>query len=237
MNESPLNPRRPSPLDAEAAQDLTRAILARTSGSPCLQLEEMACAYVDGELADDQVSLVQGHLAHCHGCAQLVQALRHASAILPRMAEVDPGPWFTARVMRATVHAPRPAAFAWRAIWSQLLHRPRIALEAAYVGTAMSLMGLALPLPASLATPRALVRTLSPAPLVVPLKAPAQRVLGQLVTAEQRSLASVQRGFRLGGAGSPAEAGLWQRGSLRVRGWLRGLRGAPSEKPLEPANP
>ncbi len=232
MHRDPLKPTLPDP---QAALDLTRAILARTSGSPCARVEELACDYVDGDLEPAQQGLVRGHLEHCAGCAQLVAALGVATALLPRMAEVDPGPWFTARVLRATVHAPRPTRDGW-ATWMHLLHRPRIALEAAYVGTAMSLLGLSLPMPASFPSPRALVRTLSPEPLVVPLKAPAQRVLGQLVAAEQRTVASVQRGLGLDGINPPAPEGLWQRCSLRVRAWLRDLRGVPAEKTPPPAN-
>ncbi|HJW31976.1 MAG TPA: zf-HC2 domain-containing protein [Holophagaceae bacterium] len=234
----PNAPNRPTPPDPQAALDLTRAILARTSGSPCARVQELGCEYVDGELEATQARLVRAHLDHCPGCAQWMTALSRATALLPRLAEVDPGPWFTARVMRATVHAPRRAS-KWRATWLQLLHRPRIALEAAYVGTAMSLMGLALPLPVSLPSPRTLAQTLSPEPFVAPLKAPAQRVLGQIVVAEQRTLASVQRGLKLGVATSKGEApaGLWQRASQRVRGWLRQVRGAPQDKVPNPTNP
>lgn len=234
MHDAPLNPSLPDP---QPALDLTRAILARTSGSPCLRVQDLACDYVDGELEATHQRLVHAHLEHCEPCAHLMTALARATALLPRMAEADPGPWFTARVMRATLHAPRQG-HEWRATWMQLLHRPRIALEAAYLGTAVSLLGLSLPLPASLPAPRALVRTLSPEPLLVPLKAPAQRMLGQLVAAEQRTVASVQRGLKLDGATADgaASAGLWQRGSVRVRGWLRGLRGMPEEKAPTPAN-
>ncbi|MBI3131417.1 MAG: zf-HC2 domain-containing protein [Acidobacteria bacterium] len=235
MHDAPLNPYLPDP---PVALDLTRAILARTSGSPCLRVQDLACHFVDGELEATQERLVRGHLDHCEDCAHLMKALALATTLLPRMAEADPGPWFTARVMRATVHATR-RSHEWRATWMQLLHRPRIALEAAYLGTAVSLLGLSLPMPESLPAPRALVRTLSPEPLLVPLKAPAQRMLGQLVAAEKRTVASVQRGLKLDGAAAEGatSAGWWQRGSVRVRGWLRGLKGMSEEKAPTPANP
>lgn len=240
MPDTPIKPLRPDALDSSASLDLTRAILARTSGSPCARVRDLACAYVDGELESARRSLVGGHLEHCHACARMVASLARATSLLPRMAEVDPGPWFTARVLRATVHAPRRAAFDGWATWVRLLHRPRIALETAYLGTALSFMGLALPLPASLGSPRALLRNLSPEPLVAPLKAPAARVLGQLAAAERRTAASVQRGLKLGGAPPQGEAPkgtLWQRGSLRLRGWWRALRGLPPENTAPPANP
>jgi hypothetical protein len=159
--------------------------------------------------------------------------------MLPRMAEADPGPWFTARVLRATVYAPRRSATHWRATWIQLLHRPRIALEAAYVGTAMGLLGLALPMPAFLPAPGDLVQTLSPAPLVAPLKAPAQRVLGQFAAAERRTATHLQQGLGLAAspaAGSVPAGTIWKRGTLRVRGWFHGLRRPPAEKAAPPTN-
>ncbi len=240
MHDAPIKPLRPDALTPEAALDLTRAILARTSGSPCARVRDLACAYVDGELESARQGLVAGHLEHCEACAQVVTALTRATALLPRMAEADPGPWFTARVLRATVHAPRRPAFDGWAAWVGLLHRPRIALEAAYLGTALSFMGLALPLPASLGSPRTLLRNLSPDPLVAPLKAPAERVLGPLVAAERRTAASVQRALKLGAAPSQGEAAKktpWQRASMRLRGWWRALRGLPPENTAAPPNP
>lgn len=58
-------------------------------------------------------------------------------ADLPLLAEMDPGPGFADRVLRATSHRPAPAG--WRARWTDgwqaLVRRPRFAWEAAYVAT------------------------------------------------------------------------------------------------------
>jgi hypothetical protein len=56
---------------------------------------------------------------------------------LPRLAEMEPGPGFTDRVLRVTSLKPSPAG--WRArvsaAWRALVRRPRFAWEAAYVAT------------------------------------------------------------------------------------------------------
>ena len=121
--------------------DLTQAILARTSGAPCGRLRERACAFVDGELPSAQAALVAAHLEHCLACTALVARLREARAVLPGFATVDPGPWFAARVLRACAQRPQPSR------WQRLIHRPRIALESAYLGAALGFVGMCLPLP------------------------------------------------------------------------------------------
>jgi len=128
-------------MDGYGGPDLTQAILARTSGGSCEALRAQACAYVDGELDPLRAGLVEAHLAHCAGCTGLVATLRAAEARLPELRAVDPGPWFTQRVLRACRPAPTPS------LWSRLLHRPRFALEAAYVGGALVFLLLRLPLP------------------------------------------------------------------------------------------
>jgi hypothetical protein len=56
---------------------------------------------------------------------------------LPLLAEMDPGPGFTERVLLATSR--KPAPLGWRArasgAWRALVRRPRFAWEAAYVAT------------------------------------------------------------------------------------------------------
>lgn len=204
---------RPSP------PDLTGAILARTSGSPCARLREQACAYVDGGLDGIQRTLVDTHLAHCPGCAGLVAALCEARTVLPSLSTVDPGPWFTSQVLRATVKAPIPAGF-----WLRLMHRPRVALETAFLGTAAGLVGMALPLPVAgrAADVPALVQ-----PLETTLRAAVVRVSG----AEQRLAVRTVRTLQ-SQARRPKDAGA--RLAARMRRWFRPDRPSRSS---EPANP
>jgi len=218
-------------LPPEKALDLTRAILARTSGSPCQRLRDLACAYVDGELEADQQDLVRSHLDICPGCAALVTALALSEAALPGLAHLDPGPWFTQAVLRATTRQrPQPSA------WWKLMHRPRIALEAAYLGAAAGMLGLSLPLPSMDLGAKV------PA-LVQPLGASVQRVAGQVAQAEQRTAKSLQEGLRPIATPRLAAPGgsLWQGLFARSKAWLLELRRAPAPHPPKkeppPANP
>ena len=203
---------------------LTQAILARTSGSPCERLHALACDFVDGALEEAQGSLLRGHMDHCAACAGLVRALVESKAVLPAMAEVDPGPWFTQRVLRTTSWRPAGQGFDARAAWRRLLHRPRIALETAYLGAAMGLIGLHAPVPWHSLRPPALIQTL-------PLKAPAERMAGSLIQAEQRTAAALRDALHPDAEASFA-AGLWRRASFKVRGWFQNR-----EKASNPANP
>jgi len=211
---------------------LTQAILARTSGSTCQRLKDLACAYVDGALEVGQQSLGRGHLEICPSCAALVKALALSETTLPSLVHLNPGPWFTQRVLRATVHRTEQPS-----LWWKLMHRPRIALEAAYLGAAAGLMGSYLPLPMPHLTARV------PA-MVQPLGASVQRVVGQVVQAERRTSNTLQRGL----VPKPApmarvpSRSLWQRLTARIRSRLQAFHKAPSqpkagEKSPKPGNP
>lgn len=204
--------------------DLTQSILARTSGSSCQRLQDLACDFVDGALDEPHTQLVRAHLDHCSECAALVKALQLSTAVLPALSSMDPGPWFAQRILRATTHAPRGAMqrpFDLRAAWARLMHRPRIAMEAAYLGAVAGMLGLYLPT----STPfdaRAAVTSaytaVSPSRLVEPLKTPARRVMGQFIQAEQRTAESLQQAFI---PKKDANAkGLWQRSMTKIRKWL-----------------
>ncbi|MBI1751268.1 MAG: zf-HC2 domain-containing protein [Acidobacteria bacterium] len=228
MNEPLLPP--------EAGLDLTRAILARTSGPACQRLHNLACAFVDGELDSAQGGLVRLHLASCPSCQSLVGALIETRNLLPALAQTNPGPWFTQRVMRATTRRPAPQnATDRRPLWWKLMHRPRIALEAAYLGAAAGLVGSYLPIP----TPPVSLRV--PA-FVHPLGASAQRVKSQVVQAERRSTLALQQSLRPKAATSAEpRPTLWQRSSAWARARLRAFRSAPPPpakgNEASPANP
>ncbi len=207
-------------LDPEA---LTQAILARTSGAPCRRARALACDFVDGGLDGAQADLLRGHLAHCAACSALVRALAESGRLLPTLAEADPGPWFTQRVLRSTSRRSAGHGPDVRAAWRKLLHRPRIALETAYLGAVAGMMGLYAPVPWHSLVPPAQVWT-------VPLQASAQRAAGAVVRVEQYTAASLRRTFLPLREASPA--GLWQRAVAKVRGWLKRLEAA-----LKPANP
>jgi len=223
----PLSPApKVVPLDPGGSPELTRAILARTSGDPCHRLQGLACDFVDGTLEAGQASLVRLHLGHCEACSALVEVLASLQTDLPAMAQVDPGPWFTQAVLRATRHQPSRRGADLRDLWWRLMHRPRIALETAYLGAAAGLMGIYLPLPdLALRVPA----------LVQPLGDSALRVAGQVAQAERRTSASLQRSLRPIATPRPTplpRGSLWQRLSSWIRTRLQVFR-----KPAPPPSP
>ena len=231
-----MNPMHPGPM--ATSPELTRTILARTSGDPCHRLQSLACDFVDGALEAEQASLVRLHLGHCAACSALVGALASLQADLPSMAQADPGPGFTQAVLRATRRQPPRREADPRDLWRKLMHRPRIALEAAYLGAAAGLVGIYLPTP----IPDLALRV--PA-LVQPLGDSALRVAEQLTQAERRTSASLQRSFQPAVTtrlDSLTNGSLWRRVSARIGTWLQVFRRAPAPpgpeaKKPPPANP
>lgn len=121
---------------AEPAPDLTPEILQRTSGLACGKARSQLCDWVDGQLRREDGELLGIHLKHCSSCHDLAATLISLKADLPAMAEVTPDPDFCPLVLKSTVARRR-----WRVPvvkwWESLFQRPRIAFEAAYLGTLM----------------------------------------------------------------------------------------------------
>jgi predicted anti-sigma-YlaC factor YlaD len=122
--------------------ELTTRILRRTTGPVCDTVRDRLCDWVDATLDPIEATRVGGHLSRCPECAALGRVLTSMRAELSLLAEVDPDPGFVADVLARTSLRPRRAGLAER-MWarvSELLERPRIALEGAFV--AAMLVGL-----------------------------------------------------------------------------------------------
>jgi anti-sigma factor RsiW len=132
---------------SEAEPGLANDILARTSGPACGSAQALLCDLVDGELAQQETQLVEGHLEHCARCAMLRTTLVWLRAELPQMAALEPRPELLSAILSATtgereqrdsvVAAVTAAA---RGIWEHLVARPRLAWEAAYVATVLAVL-------------------------------------------------------------------------------------------------
>lgn len=123
--------------DARGLATVAAGVAARTGGRPCERARDLAGRAVDDPLAAMDRALVDGHLAVCADCREFVLTLEAVVATLPELAELDPGPVFTARVLAATSQRPaRARDFAWwQRQWDALVRRPRFAIEAAYALT------------------------------------------------------------------------------------------------------
>ena len=137
-------------LDASGHEALTRAILARTSGNGCAAARDRLCDFVDDALAPFDRSLVDGHLAHCPGCAALAAALAEATSVLPSFATLTPPTSVVFDVLRATSRRPPEPGLGERlSVWlGRVAARPRFSLEVAYVLTVLLLVVLGNPVDA-----------------------------------------------------------------------------------------
>ncbi len=137
-------------LDASGHEALTRAILAKTSGNACGSARERLCDFVDDTLAPFDRSLMDGHLAHCHACADLAAALAESAAVLPSFVSLAPRMSVVLDVLRATSRRPVEPGLGERlSAWlGRVAARPRFSLEVAYVLTVLLLVVLGNPVDA-----------------------------------------------------------------------------------------
>jgi anti-sigma factor RsiW len=124
--------------------ELTAEIVRRTAGSVCESARDRLCAWVDATLDPVETAYVSGHLERCAECAALGRALASMRTELPRLAEIEPDPEFTAAVLARTSLRSRPAPWVerWMASLRLLLDRPRIALEGAFVAAMIVVLPL-----------------------------------------------------------------------------------------------
>jgi hypothetical protein len=144
--------------DRQRNEDFVRDVLSRTSGSGC----DRACAQLsdlmDGTLEGMDRELVQAHLEHCDPCRSVAVTFGWLEPLLPQMAEIDPGPAFTARVVKETsrresyrkpVYAgPTGAAGLMDRVgrwWEQQVMRPMFAAQVAYVATVLLVLLMTVP--------------------------------------------------------------------------------------------
>lgn len=125
--------------------NLTEAILQRTSGRPCPRARDLLCDLTDGSLAGPDVELVRAHLDACRECAAIARVLGLHAELLPALAEITPDERFVSDVLARTTRLRRGglAGSAERLVqrWRQVLARPRFAAEGAYLGSIL-LVGL-----------------------------------------------------------------------------------------------
>lgn len=113
---------------------LVEGVLERTIGSACAQARNLLPAQVDRDLTATDQELVALHLSSCATCSRLATTLSMLKRELPSLAEVPLDARFTREVLAATL-APRARLQRWwLSRWSAWVHRPRFAMEAAYIG-------------------------------------------------------------------------------------------------------
>ena len=122
----------------EDQKDLADSILERTSGLACNRARAHLCDFVDGALDQRYRPPLMAHLKHCSACNRLAGQLSELNHVLPKWAEIDPGPGFLAQVLRVTRAEPARITTVWESavkFWQRLIGRPRFSWEAAYAAT------------------------------------------------------------------------------------------------------
>lgn len=144
--------------DRERNESFVRDVLNRTSGSACDRACEQLSNLMEGSLEGMDRQLVQAHLEHCDPCRTLAVTLGWLEPLLPQMAEIDPGPAFTARVLerttgRARLEDPATAVPGGAAglmdrvgrWWDRQILRPGFAAQVAYAATVILVLLTAVP--------------------------------------------------------------------------------------------
>ena len=209
-------------------EDFVQGVLRRTSGSACERALGMLPDLNEERLADLDRQLVQAHLEHCQGCRAVAVTLGWLGRTLPAMAELDPGPAFTAAVVGRTSGALTPAEKAVRrgaAIgpaglmdrlgrwWQQQIFKPLFPAQFAYVATVILVLLTALPISPFRGAPGQAAQMLQAGPQGLPLVGSAQ------VLVQQGAGAVLDRA-------EGAVGGAWR--SLEMEVERRNLRSGPS---------
>lgn len=187
------------------AESFVGDVLGRTSGSAC----ERASARL-GDLMADRLTgldrqLVQAHLEHCPRCRELAVTEGWLAALLPRMAEVEPGPEFLATVLQRTtavgrtavgVAAPTgPAGWMDRLgrWWERQIVRPQFAVQAAYVATVLLVLVTYTPGSPLRQVPQKALTVITAGPEATPVIGPAMVRVGDWVDGQGAEVADVGR--------------------------------------------
>lgn len=178
--------------DRRRDEDFVRNVLGKTSGSPCARAVGLLPQLVDHELPDLDRRLVQSHLEHCEDCRAVAVTLGWLGTLLPAMAELDPGPDFTAGVLARTSGATSPAQKAARAgatigpaglmdrvgrWWEKQIFKPRFALQFAYAATVILVLLTALPVSPFRSAPEKALVVVQAGPGSIPVVGAAEAAL------------------------------------------------------------
>lgn len=161
-------------------------VLARTSGPACDRASRQLSNLMSGDLADMDRKLVQAHLEHCDPCRSLAVTLGWLEPLLPEMAEIDPGPAFTARILgstsgRSPAIAPFPAVPTGPAglmdrvggWWDRQILRPGFAAQLAYAATVVLVLLTSVPGAPLKGVPGKALEIVQAGPVAAPVIGPA----------------------------------------------------------------
>jgi predicted anti-sigma-YlaC factor YlaD len=216
-------------LDEAGHASFTAAVLARTSGSPCVAARDRLCDYVDNALPSFDHGLVEAHLERCQSCSALAGALARANAVLPLFAElVPPGSLATAVLAATSRRGAQPSIGEQVAAWlARAAMRPRFSVSVAYVATLLIVLVLGDPV-------RAVRQTMDQGsayvqPVVV---AVGEQIVARMDGARRLGAETISAASAL--TERPEGAAVnWDAGVSAVRKWLAANLGAPLASAIE----
>ncbi len=94
-----------------------------------LELENLASDYLEGQLDAVRRAQVEGHLAECAACRELMADVRAALDLCRKAEALEPAPWLVPKILLATVGTRKPT------LWDQVtaFFRPVVQPRVAYV--------------------------------------------------------------------------------------------------------
>ena len=109
----------------------------------CADIEILLCDYVDGTLRGEQKSALDGHLAGCEACAEVVRDASGAVEFMSRAAVVEPPPELITRLLFELPAVKRQLKPNWKqrlfGRWSESVLQPKMAM-----GMAMTVLSFAM---------------------------------------------------------------------------------------------
>ena len=73
-----------------------------------LEIENLASAYLEGQLDAVQRVTVDAHLRDCAPCRELIRDLEHVLALTRTAEDLEPAPWLISKILLATVGEQKP---------------------------------------------------------------------------------------------------------------------------------
>jgi anti-sigma factor RsiW len=96
-----------------------------------LELENLASEYLEGQLDAVRRVQVEAHLKDCAPCRELLSDLQDAMELCQSAEELEPAPWLTAKIIRATVGERKPTFREQLAGFFRPATQPRLAYTVA----------------------------------------------------------------------------------------------------------
>jgi hypothetical protein len=105
-----------------------------------LEVENLASDYLEGLLDPASRTAVEGHLAQCPACRELLGDVQRVLGLCRVAEQVEPAPWLVSKILLATVGTRKPTLREQIAALFQPVFQPRVAYPIAMTVFAFSVI-------------------------------------------------------------------------------------------------